>query len=84
MLLSDHVEKIVQKAYRNLVFVLRTCLPFECPLTFKVVYFAYLHSIIEYTSPIWPPCYMDYIKPIERIQEKFMGHLNFKTFKKNV
>lgn len=82
MLLSNHVEKIVQRAYRNLGFVIRTCIPFKCPITFKVVYFAYVRSILEYASPIWSPCYMEYIKRIEGIQCKFVKHLSFKTNQK--
>lgn len=83
MLLSDHVEKIVQRAYRNLGFVVRTCKPFNCPLTLKVVYFAYVRSILEYASPIWSPCYKDYIARLERIQRKFIKHLNFSTHQRN-
>ena len=78
MLLSDHIDIITNKAYRNLGFFMRTCKPFKCTISLKVVYYALVRSVLEYASSIWSPIYMKYINQIERIQKKFIKHLNFK------
>lgn len=78
MTMTDHIDYIINRAYRNLGFIIRTCKPFRQPLSFKVVYYAYVRCILEYSSPIWSPCYFIHINRIERIQKKFLTHLNFK------
>lgn len=81
MLFSSHIDTIVTKAYRNLGFVIRTCSPFRSPLTLQVIFNAYVRSILEYASPIWSPCYSIYKDRIERIQRKFVKHMNYKCMK---
>lgn len=81
MLMSTHINSAVDRAYRNLGFVIRSCAPLKCATSLKVVYFAYVRSILEYASPVWSPCYDFYIKRIERVQKKFLKHLNFKCRK---
>lgn len=78
MSFSNHVENIVNRAYRNLGFVIRTCKPFTSVLSLKVVYYAYVRSILEYVCPIWSPFYAIHKNRIENIQHKFIKHLNFK------
>lgn len=80
MLLTTHYDKIIDRSYRNLGFVLRTCQPFKSPLSLKVVYYAYVRSILEYASPVWSPSYAIHKTRMERIQKKFLKHLNFKCF----
>jgi hypothetical protein len=82
MLFSDHVNYVTNKAYRNLGFLMRTCRPFGNCHSLKIVYYAYCRSILEYGSPVWNPQYDVYIKMLERIQKKFINHLNFKYFKR--
>jgi hypothetical protein len=78
MILSDHIEKTIMKAYRSLGFVLRVCKPFSELAVIKVVYFAYVRSILEYISPIWSPQYTTYKERLEKIQKIFINHLNFR------
>lgn len=78
MLLTTHYNNIVNKAYRNLGFVIRTCQPFKSSLSLKLVYFAYVRSILEYASPIWSPFYAKHKTHLEGIQRKFIKHLNYK------
>lgn len=45
----------------------------------KVLYYAYVRSILEYCSSIWNPSYVTYTQAIESIQSKFIKHLNFRS-----
>lgn len=78
MQFTSHICRIADISYRNLGFVMRTCQPFCCPLSLKVVYFAYVRSTLEYASPVWSPSYAIHKSRIERIQKKFIKHLNYK------
>lgn len=82
--LTNHIEHITARAYKNLGFVMRSCEPFNDVNTLKIVYFAYVRSILEYASPIWSPQYIIYKEQLERIQRKFIKHLNFRTRKPSV
>lgn len=77
MSFSHHIEKVVNRSYRNLGFVIRTCKPFTSLTSIKVVYYAYVRSILEYASPIWSPIYRVHKDRIEGIQKKFLKHLNY-------
>lgn len=77
--MTDHIEAIVDKAYKNLGFVLRTCKPFNNISCVKTVYYAYVRSVLEYASSIWSPYYITYTQSIEKIQAKFIKHLNYRA-----
>lgn len=83
MTYSEHVEAIVNKAYKNLGFVLRVSRPFSDITCLKILYFAYVRSILEYCSTIWNPHCFTYKHTIERIQAKFLKHLNYRSFHVN-
>lgn len=76
---SEHVESITARAYRNLGFVMRVCKPFTDIACLKIVYYAYVRSLLEFASIVWNPQYSIYINKIERIQKFFVRHLNFRT-----
>jgi hypothetical protein len=78
MLLREHISKIVDKGYKNLGFVIRTCKPFKNVNTIKTIYFAYVRSVIEYASPIWNPQYAIYIDRLERLQKILIRHLKYR------
>ncbi|KAG7298081.1 hypothetical protein JYU34_018851 [Plutella xylostella] len=78
---SAHIESIVNRAYRNLGFVIRTCKPFTDEMCVRMLYFAYVRSTLEYCSSIWNPQYIIYDHSIESIQQKFVKYLNFKFTK---
>lgn len=80
MSFNPHIETITNKAFSMLGFVLRTCKPFKKISTLKTIYSAYVRSNLEYCSNIWSPCYIKPIEAIERIQRKFIKHLNFRTY----
>jgi hypothetical protein len=83
MSFSDHIDNIVRRSYRNLGFVMRTCKPFTELLSLKIVYYAYVQSILEYACPIWYPFYAVHRDRIENIQRKFIYHINTKFNKTN-
>lgn len=76
--MSEHVDYITDKAYKNLGFVIRTCKPFFDVSCIKTVYYAYVRSVLEYASSIWYPNYVIYNDKVERIQKKFIKHLNYR------
>lgn len=80
LLMSDHTNIIVSKAYSMLGFVFRICRPFTSIPCLKSIYFAYIRNILEYASCVWCPRYNKYIDSIESIQKKFVKYLNFKTY----
>ncbi|CAG9124933.1 unnamed protein product [Plutella xylostella] len=77
-LLSEHIDHIANKAYRNLGFVLRSCKPFTNIGAIKSVYYAYVRSTLEYASTIWSPHYTIYKERLEKVQKVFINHLNFR------
>lgn len=78
MSMRQHIDATCSRSFRNLGFVLRSCQPFKSLLSFKIVYFAYVRSLLEYGSQIWSPCYTIHKNNLERVQKKFLDYLNFK------
>ena len=78
LLIRDHIDAVSAKAYRNLGFVLRVGEVFTKTNTLKILYFAYVRSLLEFGSVIWSPQYLVYKYRLERIQKKFVRHLNYR------
>lgn len=78
-ILDSHIEKINNKAYRNLGFIMRTCSVFRNMHCIKSLYFAYVRSVLEYGCNVWSPQYAVYKNSIERTQKKFINYLNYRT-----
>lgn len=76
--MTNHIDSITSKAFKNLGFVLRTCKAFNDIEAIKLLYFAYVRSILEYGSPVWSPQFQIYNNALERIQKKFINHLSFR------
>lgn len=81
MTLSAHVDAIADKAYKQLGFIKRVSTPFKSISCIKVLYFAYVRSVLEYACSIWSPCYIVHIQRLESIQKKFVKYLSFKDHK---
>ncbi|KAF9824369.1 hypothetical protein SFRURICE_002031 [Spodoptera frugiperda] len=71
----EHVDKIVNSAYRALGFVLRSSKDFKNPSTTLLLYNSYVRSQLEYCSTVWSPSYQIHITRIEKIQRKVVRHL---------
>lgn len=83
MSMREHIDAISSRSFRNLGFVMRTCQPFRSIHSLKVVYFAYVRCLLEYASPIWSPYYKIHTNNIEKIQKRFISHLNYKFKRSN-
>lgn len=63
---NDHIADIVSRSYKSLGFILRVSKPFSDTECLKVLYFAYVRSILEYCSNVWSPQYISYTQDIEK------------------
>lgn len=77
---NEHVSDIVSRSYKSLGFILRVTKPFSDIRCLKILYCAYVRSILEYCCNVWNPQYVTYIENIERIQSKFIKHLNYRSY----
>lgn len=74
-----HIDYICKKAFKNLGMILRIGKPFRRPVTYKLLFFAYVRSVLEFGSIIWSPIYKVHIDRIERIQNIFLKALCCRT-----
>lgn len=74
-----HIDNIISRAYKQLGLILRLSKPFRRPFTFKILYYTFVRSILEFGSVIWNPQYAVHISRIEKIQNKFLKSLDFRT-----
>lgn len=77
---ESHCNKMVKKAYKMIGFLFRSLSKFKNYETYKLLYFTYVRSGLEYCTPVWNPHYNVYIDSIERVQRYFTRAL-FKKFR---
>lgn len=75
---APHVNNICVTASKTLGFVLRTCKLFSNPSLFKVLFFSFVVSKLEYASCVWSPSYHYLQLAIEKVQRRFLKYLSFK------
>lgn len=68
---EKHIEIITKRAYRMLGFISRSLNHFKQPNTYKILYFTYIRSILEYCTPVWNPHYDVHINTLEKVQRRF-------------
>lgn len=78
---NTHIDVIVQRAYKQLGFILRVCKPFRQEITYKILYFSLVRSILDFGCIIWSPFYKCHISRIERVQRKFLNALDYRMGK---
>lgn len=66
-----HVKIITKKAYSILGFICRSLNKFKNVNTYKMLYFTYVRSILEYCTPIWNPYYDVHVNDVERVQRRY-------------
>lgn len=66
-----HINNAVTKAYKTLGFISRSLSKFKNTETYKILYFTYVRSHLEYCSSVWSPYYDNKIGAIERVQRRF-------------
>lgn len=78
LLFETHVEKIVQRANRNLGFILRLTHGFTNHNSLINLYNSTVRPILEFSSVVWNPMYRKYVDRVESVQKKFVSSLNFR------
>lgn len=80
MLFHIHIDNTVNKAFRNLGFLLRITKVFKNTATKITLYNSSMRSGLEYCNVVWNPYYGVYVKRIERVQKRFLWHVSFSYF----
>lgn len=74
---NAHREKIINRGYRNLGFVMRNTKQFKNIKAVTQVYYSLVRSVLEYAAIVWSPSTKQYTKEIENVQAKFLRYLYF-------
>ena len=74
-----HIDNIVAKAFKQLGLILRISKPFTRGNTIKILYNAFVRSVLEFGSVVWSPQYAVHVDRIERVQKKCVKSLDFRT-----
>jgi hypothetical protein len=69
---TKHINSIITRAFTMLGFIKRNCNDFCDPLTLKILYSAFVRSVLEYASPVWSPFYQCHSERIESVQKQFV------------
>lgn len=67
-----HIDGCISKANSMLGFIKRFSKDFCDPYVIKVLYFAFVRSLLEYGAVIWNPFYANCSDRIESIQKRFL------------
>lgn len=73
-----HIDNMLNKAYKQMGFVLRVAKPFKKASTYRLLYNSYVRSRLEFACPVWHPFYANHIDRIERLQKKFVKSLDYR------
>ena len=76
-----HVESKVTSAMKMLGFVIRTGKHISSVECLKLLFCAFVRSILEYACSVWSPQYNCYIDALEYVQRRFLKFLYFKIHK---
>lgn len=74
-----HIEQIRTDALRMWGYILRNSKGFVNIQTYKILYYTYVRSKLEYGASVWQPIFNKYTTRLENIQRKFLKFLAFKT-----
>jgi hypothetical protein len=73
----DHINSITSTAFKNLGYIHRNCKSFRDIACWKLLFFAFVRSKLEYGSLIWYPIYKVHINRVESVQRRFLKFLIF-------
>ena len=76
---ENHVNFIVNKAFRMLGFINRVLKDFKDPSVLCTLFNAYVRSRLEYASCVWSPTQQYLSDRIERVQKKFTRVLCYRS-----
>jgi hypothetical protein len=75
----EHVQRVSNKSYKSLGFVLRNSKSFKSIDVLKTLYSAIVRSRLEYTSTVWAPYYLYAKAGLERVHRRFLKYLFHKV-----
>jgi hypothetical protein len=76
---KTHISSVVNKSFRMLGFIKRTCYSFKDTKPLIALYKSYVRTNLEYCAVIWSPWQKQHCENIERVQRKFVKYLCFKS-----
>lgn len=74
-----HYDFVVNKAQKMLGFICRSVRDFHDLSVIKCLYYALVRSILEYASPVWSPSYESHIYSLEKVQNRFLRFLAYRS-----
>lgn len=73
-----HIDQLVADASRVLGFILRNCRHFSNVSTFKLLFYSFVRSKLDYGSAVWSPIYICHSHSVESVQRRFLKYLIFR------
>lgn len=73
-----HISNIVSSALKRLGFIIRNTESFTLEDTFKLLFFCFVRSKLEYGCTIWNPLYQCHIDLTESVQRRFAKYLAYR------
>lgn len=74
-----HYESIINKAIKMIGFICRHTREFDNIQSLKCLYYTLVRTILEYASTVWSPSYQIHIESIEKVQNRFLRYMSYKT-----
>lgn len=74
-----HMERVISESNRITGFIKRNSSDFKNPGSIISLYYAFVHSKLSFASVVWNPRYNIHITRLERVQNRFLRYLGFKT-----
>lgn len=75
---DEHIENIINKAFRMYGFVIRSGAMFKQTSTFVYLFKSLIRCQVEYAVSVWNPLYEKYNNMLEKIQKKYLRYIHFK------
>ena len=79
LIFDIHIESVINSSLRMLGYVKRKCKLFHSGKVILSLYNAFVLSKLSFASIIWNPQYATYIERLERVQNKFLKFLAYKS-----
>ena len=79
LLFDNHINIIIKKAIRNINYIKYNCRKFKNIKILINIYNCIVKSILMYGSCLWNPTKKGTINDLEKIQQKFLRFLSYKT-----
>lgn len=71
---DEPIKSVVNKVVKNIGFIIRNSSSFDTLNTRKVLFFAFVRSIVESQLVVWSPYQIYHFDRLERVQNRFLHH----------